>query len=104
MATVPPQLYRQGILDVANNLTQTAPPRYLSQVSLLFNSPGGYDITINITRASVGNTVTLYTLNLDPGDTVETAPYALFPGDIIEVVTTATNVTYSMTVGNIPLG
>ena len=103
MATVPPLVYRQGILDPLNNLTQTCPAKYREQVSMIFNSPGGYDISINITRASVGNTVTLYTLTLDPGDTVETVPYQLYPGDIIEVVTTASNVTYLMTVGNILL-
>ena len=103
MATVPPQINDQGILSTTTNLAYTAPTKYYSQVSFLFNCAAAYDITINMTRAIAGNTITFYSLTLDPGDTVETAPYMLFPGDTIEVVTTTSNVTYAMTVGNLLL-
>jgi hypothetical protein len=103
MATVPKQINDQGILSTSSNLTYTAPTKYLSQVSFLFNCPTAYDITVNLTRVIAGTTITMYSLTLDPGDTVETVPYTLFQGDSIEIVTTTSGVNYAMTVGNIPL-
>jgi len=75
----------------------TCPPGYSCNISLRFNNPIAYDITLSITRgpdSQTPGTLQCYSLTLAAGDTVEDTGYSLSPGDVITVDTTVAGTNY----------
>ena len=116
MATVRPQLPNigllpipsypsnqqvQGTLSIGSNEMVAAPDGYMCNISLRFNNPIAYDITLSITRVTdtdPASTLQCYALTLDAGDTVEDTGYILYPGDSITVDTTVAGTNYFLAV------
>ena len=87
----------QGTLSIGSNTIITCPNFYNCKVTLRFNNPVAYDITLSITRAATSftpGTLQCYSLTLDPGDTVEDQGYSLSRGDSIVVDTTVAGTNY----------
>jgi hypothetical protein len=101
MATVLNTLQnKQGVLSIGSNTMHVAPSGYYCEVTLRFNNPVAYDISLSITRASLSSTEQIYSISLDAGDTVEDSGYLLNPGDRIVVDTTTAGTVYSITITN----
>lgn len=102
MATIPSIQYKQGTLTVGTNSLLSAPNGYRAEVSLRFNNPAAYDITLTIIRKSPASTLDVYSITLDAGDTVDDTGYSLDPYDSIQVSTTTPGTNYFLTINNIP--
>jgi hypothetical protein len=102
MAIIPSIEHRQGTLNVGTNSLVGAPSGYRTTVSLRFNNPVAYDITITIIRRSSASTLNVYSITLDAGDTVDDTGYTLDPHDSIQVSTTTPGTNYFLTINNIP--
>ena len=95
----------QGTLTVGSNTLVTCPNLYNCRITLRFNNPAAYDITLSITRGSVSptpGTLQCYSLTLDAGDTVEDQGYTLSRGDSIIVDTTTAGTNYFITLNYTP--
>jgi hypothetical protein len=102
MATIPTIQNKQGVLSIGSNTMQVAPNGYYCQVSLRFNNPIAYNISLSITRASLSSTEQVYSISLDAGDTVEDSGYLLNPGDRIVVDTSIAGTVYFTSITNTP--
>lgn len=92
----------QGTLVIGSNEMIVAPAGYMCNITLRFNNPVAYDITLSITRVTDTDpvsTLQCYALTLDAGDTVEDTGYVLYPGDSITVDTTVDGTNFFMSVG-----
>ena len=102
MATVPSLQNKQGVLSIGSNTIHVAPSKYRCQLSLRFNNPSAYDITLSMFRAALSSTEQVYSITLDAGDTVEDSGYLLEPGDKITVDTTVAGTVYFISINNVP--
>ena len=101
MATIPEKQNIQGTLSVGTNSLISAPNKYRTLVSLVFNNPAAYDITLTINRASPSSSLQAYSLTLDAGDTLNDSGYELDPYDSIVVDTATAGTNYFMSITNI---
>jgi hypothetical protein len=95
----------QGTLSIGSNILITCPNFFNCRITLRFNNPIAYDVTLNITRGSTSltpGTLQCYSLTLDPGDTVEDQGYLLARGDSIVVDTTTAGTNYFITLNYTP--
>ena len=91
----------QGTLSIGSNSLLVAPEGYTCTISLRFNNPIAYDVTLSITRAfnvDPPSTLQCYALTLDAGDTIEDSGYILNPGDEITVDTTTAGTNYFLSI------
>lgn len=102
MATIPEKQNIQGTLSVGTNSLISAPYKYRTFVSIVFNNPVAYDITLTVSRSNQGSSLQAYSLTLDPGDTLNDSGYELDPYDSIVVDTTTAGTNYFMSVTNVP--
>lgn len=92
-----PNISKEGILAVGDNVLYTCPNRYYANFNAFrFSSPGAYDISIRIERSSPAATIVYYSFTLDAGDVMsDTGGYTLNHNDRIIVTTSSASVTYS---------
>lgn len=92
-----PDISKEGIFAVGDNVLYTCPNKYYAIFSAFkFHSPGAYDISIRVERASPVATIIYYNFTLDAGDVVTDAGrYTLNHRDRIIVTTNSASVTYS---------
>lgn len=86
----------QGVLSVGSNILYTVPSTTTAKVKYIkFYNPGAYSVTLSKNDFSLGNTIDLYTLTLDPGDSVsDDTMYLLHAKDRLTVTATTANTTY----------
>lgn len=92
-----PNISKEGILAVGDNILYTCPYNYRATLAAFkFNSPGAYDISLRIERADPAATITYYSFTLDPGDVMtDGGGYILNYGDQLIVNSDSASVTYS---------
>lgn len=85
-----------GELSTTGTVFFVSPTRTISKViTLRFNNPAAYTLTLAKYDASTSNTVTVYTLNLSAGDTVtDSFVYILNPGEYLTATSSILGTSY----------
>ena len=98
MATLNPDISRQGTLNVGDTVLYVCPFKYVANISSIkVNCPVAYDISVRIERSIPSSVLTLYSFNLDAGDyMIDSNSYPLKTGDSVVITTSASNVAYFM--------
>lgn len=98
------ELSLQGTLIAGANVLYTCPVGKTAKIiTIKFNNPAAYTLSLSKYDAALANTVTVYTYNLAAGDTViDSSVYTMFAGDYISVTTSVGGTDYLMYLVEIP--
>lgn len=104
MATVNPNISKDGILNVGDNIIYTCPYNYFADLgSFRFVNSAAYSISLRVERAHPVSVVTYYNFTLDAGDFLQDGGvYQLKYGDKLIVNVDVANTSYSF-VGQLSL-